>query len=42
MRIDRELSDSNKCKNIHIIGVKEEERENEEDNLFEKIRAKLP
>ena len=36
----RELRDSTKCSNIHIIGVLEEEkRERGAENLFEEIRA---
>ena len=31
----RELSDSIKCKNIHIIGVPEEERKKGAENLFQ-------
>ena len=35
----RELSDSMKRNNIHIIGVPEEEREKGEESLFEQIIA---
>ena len=44
MRIDRELSDSKKCSNFHIVGVpEEEEREKWEENLFkERIAENFP
>ena len=35
----RELSDSIRCNNIHIIGVPEEEREKGAENIFLKIIA---
>lgn len=35
----RELSDSIKCINIHFIGIPEEEREREAENVFEEITA---
>ena len=35
----KELSNIIKCNNIHILGIPEEEREKEAENLFEEIIA---
>ena len=38
----RNLWDSFKCSNIQIIGMLEEEEEQEMENLFEKVMANFP